>query len=203
MALDKAFLEKAGIVDDAIETIINEHENDMNGEKNRADTAEAERDDFKVKFEAADTSLKDLKGKDVDGMEKELEAYKIKFDTLEKDVAKRDYDRAVSDYVSGYKFTSELAKKAAIAEIKGKELKLEDGKLLGADDLMNGIKTDNPGAFEIDNGDGKRKKPSFDSGTGDDSGTPMVYTREALEKMSPDEINTHWSDIQNSLKNMA
>lgn len=67
--------------------------------------------------------------------------YKKKFAALE-------YDNAANAYAGTLKFTSELARKAFIAELKSKELKLDSGKLLGADEFTKTMREQNPTAFE-------------------------------------------------------
>ena len=194
MPLNAEFFEGRGLEEDVIKAIMEEHQKDV-GEFDKAKT---ERDDYKTKLETAQESIKNLEGKDVEGMEKELEEYKDKLQKLEEDVAKREYERSITDFVGGYEFTSELAKEAAIAKLTAKELKMEDGKLLGADDLMKEIQKNNPGAFVVDNGG--KPLPKFEDRTDPGGGgTPTVYTKEAIEKMSAEEINTHWEDIQKSL----
>jgi hypothetical protein len=67
----------------------------------------------------------------------------------EEAVAAMRQDTALNAYLGGHKFTSDLAREAVFAKLKGAALKLgEDGKLVGADDVMKGIREKNPGAFE-------------------------------------------------------
>ena len=199
--LSKEFLEKMELSAEVAEKILSEYAKDMAAEQDKLQAAEADRDSYKDKFTAADQSLRELKDKDIEGTEAELEAYKQKYDALEKKMAADAYKRTVENYVGGYNFTSDLAKKAVITELLDKELKLEDGKLLGADDIMKTIKDANPGAFVAEETGGK-KTPKYDGQTHQDDGQPMTYTREAIEKMTPEEINAHWTDIQDSLKNI-
>lgn len=201
--MQRKFLEDLGLEKEAIDKIMAENGNDIEAEKKKIGAVEDERDDYKQKFETADQSLTELKKKDIDGIEKELTEYKEKYEKLEKSISERDYESAIESYLSGYHFTSDLAKKAVLAEMKSKELKLEDGKLLGADDYMKSVMEANPGAFEPEKDPNAKPVPKIVSETNPgDGGQPMSYTREALEKMTPEEINTHWDDIQKSLKNI-
>ena len=202
--MERKFLEDLGLEKETIDTILDRNGQDLEEEKKKRNRElEAERDDYKQKFETADASLSELKGKDIDGIEQELSEYKAKYEALEKQNAERNYRDAVEAYLSKYNFTSELAKKAVISEITQKELKLEDGKLLGADDFMKEIVEANPGAFEKETDLDRKPVPKIVDKTDPSAGgQQMRYTREALEKMSPEEINAHWGDIQNSLKNL-
>ena len=58
------------------------------------------------------------------------------------------YDYAVEAYANGLKFTSDLARRAYIAELKAKKLTLDSGKLLGAEDFTKSMREQNPTAFE-------------------------------------------------------
>ena len=57
------------------------------------------------------------------------------------------YDSAVTAYAGGLNFTSELARKAYIAELKAAGLKLDSGNLLGAEDFTKTMREQNPTAF--------------------------------------------------------
>lgn len=202
--MERKFLEDLGLDKEMVDTILDRNGQDLEEEKaKRNSKLEAERDDYKQKFETADAALTELKKKDIEGTEQALEDYKNKYEQLDKQMKERDYQDAVEACLSGYKFTSDLARKAVVAEIKEKGLTLEDGKLLGADEYMKGVMESNPGAFEVPEDPNKKPAPKIVGGTDPGAGgQPMRYTREALEKMTPEEINTHWADVQNSLKNI-
>lgn len=136
--LDKEFLSKYGLEEKTVEEIIKEYTYDLNDVNQKLQAAEEDRDNFKDKFEAADQSLKDLKEKDIEGTEAELEAYKQKYDQLEKKMAEDAYKRTVEDYVRGYDFTSDLARKAVVSELMMKELKFESGPLI-VDNLYGSV----------------------------------------------------------------
>ena len=57
------------------------------------------------------------------------------------------YDSAAAVYAGGIKFTSDLARKAYLAELKTANLKLDSGKLMGADDFTKTMREQNPTAF--------------------------------------------------------
>ena len=86
--MQRKFLEDLGLEKEAIDKIMAENGNDIEAEKKKIGAVEAERDDYKQKFETADQSLDELKKKDIDGIEKELTEYKEKYEKLEKSISK-------------------------------------------------------------------------------------------------------------------
>lgn len=75
------------------------------------------------------------------------------------------------------KFTSKAAKAAFLSELKAKQLKLDNGKLVGFDEILNQAKADDPSAFSSD-----KLPPKF---TDPITGAPLPeVTKEAFSKMS-------------------
>lgn len=126
-----------------------------------------------------DADIEELKKNSADNadLQQRLTALQGKYDTdtqaLKDQIAAAEYDAAVKDFFAPVKFTSDLAKQAAVQAFKSKGLKLDNGKFLGGDDYLKELKEANPGAFEDDSGDGDQK-PNF--------GTPPDPTRKAKPK---------------------
>lgn len=112
---------------------------------------EAERDNWKQKAEDAEETLKKFEGIDPEKVQAELTDWKRKAEDAEKDyaakLAQRDFEDALKEEISGYKFTSEFAKSAVIEEIKKSGLKVKDGKILGLNDLIAQMKDKDSSAF--------------------------------------------------------
>lgn len=129
-------------------------------------TAVTERDNNKTLLDTANNALEQFK--DVDVTELQGEITKLKEDLSSKEtefstkLAEIEYTSAVQEYFKGFKFTSELAKKAALEEFKKKELKFDNGQFLGGDDFMKQLKESNPTAFEDEEDE---KKPVIIKGT--------------------------------------
>jgi hypothetical protein len=119
---------------------------------------ESERDDYKTKFETADTTLKGFEGVNVEDLQAEVKKYKEVADTAQKDYESKIYERDFNDTLkdlidnpeSGYKFTSQAARQSVLNEVKSAGLKLTDGKIMGLNDLMNSIKEKDSSAFVND-----------------------------------------------------
>lgn len=77
-----------------------------------------------------------------------------KYDTdtkaLQEQLAKQKYEFAVKEFASSKKFTSSAAKRDFISSMIQKELKMENDKILGAEDFVNTYSADNADAFVVD-----------------------------------------------------
>lgn len=113
--------------------------------------AETDRDGWKEKAEAAENTLKNFEGVDLETMQRELGDWKQKAENAERDyqqkIEQREFEDALKAEVDGMKFTSESAKKAVLASIKEAGLKVKDGKILGLSDLVGQLKETDPNAF--------------------------------------------------------
>lgn len=102
--------------------------------------------DLQAKLEAAGTDAEKLttlsndfntlKGKYTD----EVKAYK-------EQLKKQAYEFAVKEFASGKEFTSNAAKRDFINSMIAKDLKIEDGKIIGADDFVAIYTQNNEDAF--------------------------------------------------------
>lgn len=132
---------------------------------------ETDRDSWKEKAETAETTLKSFEGIDPENIQKELADWKKKAEDAEKEyndkIYERDFGDALKTAMEEYKFSSEAAKKAVMAEIKEAGLKLKDGKILGLSDLMEQIKESDASAFvdeEVDKNKAKFTTKKKDGG---------------------------------------
>ena len=73
------------------------------------------------------------------------------------------YDHAAEKFMEGYKFTSQAARKAALADFKAKGIKYADGKFEGAEAFMEEYRKTDPAAFAAGNPTGD---PEGNSDTG-------------------------------------
>lgn len=128
--------------------------------KEKFDAKETELAGTKKQLDEANTEIQSYKDMDVEGIKTAAKSWEDKYKTdtqkLKDDLAKKDYEFEADKYLSKYKFTSDLAKKAVISEFNQKGFKLENGAFLGADDYMKQLQETNPSAFESD-----EKPPQF------------------------------------------
>lgn len=92
-------------------------------------------------------------------------------EALEKQIESQKYDFAIEKRCAGLKFSSKAGRKAFISDLKEKELKMEDGEILGFDDFVKSYKENDAGVFSEDGttpkfggksgGEGEGKKPKL------------------------------------------
>ena len=73
--------------------------------------------------------------------------YKQDTDNYKAQLSKQAYEFAVKDFANGKKFSSTAAKRDFIRSMIAKELKMENDKILGADDFVTAYSMDNADAF--------------------------------------------------------
>ena len=115
-------LQALGLTEDQIKKVFELSGKDVNAEKKKTQAAEADRDQWKTRAETAEETLKGFDGVDVEGLNKQIEDWKNKAAEAEKDFQKqieeRDFADALKEEMEAFKFTSEAAKKAIMAEVK-------------------------------------------------------------------------------------
>lgn len=144
-------LKAQGLTEEQISFVMVENGKDLKKLQKENDNLTSERDTWKEKAEAAETTLKGFEGVDLETMQKELSDWKQKAADAEKNAQEQLYERDFSDALKtefeGIKFSSEAAKRAIMAEVKAAGLKLKDGKILGLNDLLSQMKEKDASAF--------------------------------------------------------
>ena len=114
---------------------------------------ETERDKWKSQAETAEETLKGFDGKDFDTITRERDEWKKKAEDAEKDynakIEAREKSDLLSEALKDIKFTSEAAKKYIVAQLEN-EVGMKNGKLIGFNDLLNGLKESDASAFVDD-----------------------------------------------------
>lgn len=112
---------------------------------------EGERDAWKERAETAENTLKSFEGIDPESIKGKLATWEQKAADAEKEyndkIYERDFEDALKTALEDVKFSSALAKKAVMADIKDAGLKLKNGKILGLNDLLEQMKKDDASAF--------------------------------------------------------
>lgn len=154
-------LKAQGLTEEQISFVMAENGKDLKKLQKENDNLSADRDTWKGKAEAAETTLKGFEGVDLKTMQKELSDWKQKATEAEKKAQEQIYERDFADALKtefeGIKFSSEAAKRAIMAEVKEAGLKLKDGKILGLNDLISQMKEKDASAF-IDEGQQKAQQ---------------------------------------------
>lgn len=92
------------------------------------------------------------------------EKYTTETKEFKQQLARQAYEFAVKDFANGKNFTSNAAKRDFIQSMIAKGLKVEDGKIIGADDFVAMYSKDNEDAF-VKQVDPPAPKPKFAAGT--------------------------------------
>ena len=152
--MKRDFLKELELTDEAIDKIMAENGKDIEKHKTQADTFKAELDTVKGQLVEANKQIEGFKELDIDGIKEAADDWKEKYETAEKDyqakVFEMERDGLIKDKLSGLKFTSDYAKKGVFEEIKAKDLKVDNGALIGFDDVLKGIQENSPDAFSSD-----------------------------------------------------
>lgn len=135
----------------------------------------------KAKFDSLNETKKDLENQLKETNDKMQELSKVDTEELKQQIIDlqkkyeedtkelnskyeaREYDIKLNDYTKDLKFSSNSAKKSFMSDLKAKELKFEDDKLVGFDDFVNSYKENDPTAFMEE----KEEEPSVKVNTGD------------------------------------
>ncbi len=140
-----------GLTDEQSEKVMAQYGKDVSKLQKENEKLTADRDKEKERADTAEETLKKFDGVDVETMQAELATWQQKAKDAEKDyadkLAQRDFEDALKEEIGGYKFTSEAAKKAIMAEIREAGLKVKDGKILGLSDLLAQMKEKDASAF--------------------------------------------------------
>lgn len=175
-----------GLTDEQSEKVMAQYGKDVSKLQKENEKLTADRDKEKERADTAEETLKKFDGVDVETMQAELAAWQQKAKDAEKDyadkLAQRDFEDALKEEISGYKFTSEAAKKAIMAEIREAGLKVKDGKILGLSDLLAQMKEKDASAFvdeKQEQLEAGRAKPF--TGPLNSSGSSKKMTREEIE----------------------
>lgn len=121
-------------------------------------TLKTQADGLNEQLKTASTEIQSYKDMDIEGIKKKASEWEAKYtaDTqaLQAKMDQQTYDFEAERYLGKYKFSSELARKAAISEFREKKFPLQEGSFLGADDFMKQLKESNPAAFADDESSG-------------------------------------------------
>lgn len=174
-------LKVQGLTEEQISFVMAENGKDLKKLQKENDNLSADRDTWKEKAEAAETTLKGFEGVDLETMQREISDWKQKATEAEKKAQEQLYERDFSDALKteleSVKFSSEAAKRAAVADIKEAGLKFKDGKILGLNDLLAQMKENDASAF-ID--DAQQNMARFTTPVGKQN-TPGTMTRKDIE----------------------
>jgi len=201
-------LKAQGLTEEQISFVMAENGKDLKKLQKENDNLTADRDTWKEKAEAAETTLKGFEGVDLETMQKELADWKQKATEAEKNAQaqlyERDFNDALKAELENVKFSSEAAKRAIMAEIKESGLKLKDGKILGLNDLISQMKEKDASAFvDEEHQKAQQNAARFTQPFNRSGQSGGGITKADFKAMSLDErmkLKQYHPDLYNSLK---
>lgn len=136
------------------DAIMAEHGKDVNGLKGQITTLTTERDAWQGRAEKAEAIVEKLpKDQDpaklveaLNDAQTALTTAKTEYDSK---IAERDFNDALRMALEEVKFTSEAAKRDVASQIKAAGLKVQDGAILGLNDMLAKIKEKDASAFAV------------------------------------------------------
>ena len=183
--MKKEDLIKLGITEEAAEKVMKIHDDEVGVLTQEKTAAETKAAGLETQLGEAAEKLKSFDGLDIDKIKQEAANWKKKHEddttALQKQLDAQAYDYAVEKQLSAYKFTSDIAKQGVLGALKAKEFKLEDGKLIGADEFMKTIMTENAAAFEQED---KTPPPQIMTGSGGGAAPADNATARAIMGLS-------------------
>lgn len=175
-----------GLTDEQSEKVMAQYGKDVSKLQKENEKLTADRDKEKERADTAEETLKKFDGVDLETMQMDLATWQQKAKDAEKDyadkLAQRDFEDALKEEIGGYKFTSEAAKKAIMAEIREAGLKVKDGKILGLSDLLAQMKEKDASAF-VD-----EKQEELEAGRAKPFTGPLNPNGGGAKKMTREEI---------------
>lgn len=148
--LEKLGLELTDEMKESIKKSIGEEVYSKGELDKKVKKAEEERDEYKVRAETAEETLKGFDGKDLETITKERDEWKEKAETAKKDydakIAEREKNDLLEKAFENVKFSSTSAKKAIMSDIAA-NVSVKDGKLIGFNDLLENAKKNDASAF--------------------------------------------------------
>ena len=200
-------LKSQGLTEEQISFVMAENGKDLKKLQKENDNLTSERDTWKEKAEAAETTLKGFEGVDLETMQKELSDWKQKATEAEKNAQAQLYERDFADALKtefeGIKFSSDAAKRAIMAEVKKADVKLKDGKILGLNDLLSQMKEKDASAFVDDAQQQAQQNMARFTAPAGKSGSAGTLTKADWKGMSLDEriaLKNSNPELYNSMK---
>lgn len=126
---------------------------------------QTESEGYKKQLEEANSlikSYKDVKDKDIEGLKQSAKDWETKYDTdtkaLQEKLAAQEKTFAAERYLDGQKIKSPLSRKTILNEFLAQNLEFKDGKFIGADEYMKGVREQYPDEFQTDENTKPEKK---------------------------------------------
>lgn len=197
MALTRRSLKAMGIEDDKIDEIISAHAETVDALKEQRDNYKAQADELAKVQQKLDEANETTKANGSDAWKVKYDAIKEEYDNYKSDISAKETTRAKqAAYREVLKAAGVSDKRidsiVRVSDIDSVELD-ESGKIKEADKLTENIKNEWADFIVSTNTQGANTATP-------PTASKKSFSREDIDKMTPDEINKNWETIKNSLK---
>ena len=135
--------------------------------KAKFDSLNEQKKDLENQLKETNDKMQELSKVDTEELKKQIVDLQKKYEedtkALNTKYEAREYDIKLNDYAKDLKFSSNSARKSFMNDLKAKDLKFENDKLVGFDDFVNSYKETDPTAFIEET----KTEPSVTVNTGD------------------------------------
>ena len=161
--MDRKFLKELkvegleeGLPSEVIDAIMKEYGTSVQAKDQKIETLTTEKEGLSNQLKEANDKIKGFADVDVDKLKQEITDWETKYNTdtenLKNEISKKDYDFKINDVIKDLQFSSNGAKKAFMEDLKAKELKFEDDKLVGYTEFLKSYQENDPDAFKKEDG---------------------------------------------------
>ncbi|MFL8712795.1 hypothetical protein Q3304_18635 [Clostridioides sp. GD02377] len=152
--MKREFLKGLDLEDEIIEKIMSENGRDIEKYKKEVEKKKEELESKETELETVNKKVSELEKIDIESMKKEANDWKSKAEQAQKDkeliesqMSEQTYNLNLDNYLSNFKFSSNLSKEAVKIKMKEKGLEYKNGAFEGAEDYIKELQANDPGAF--------------------------------------------------------
>lgn len=155
--MERKFLESLKVGEEnlpkeVVDSIMAEYGKSFKDKDEKIQNLTTEKEGLSTQLSELNTKVKELSSVDANKLKEEIQTLNTKYETdtkaLNDKLTKQSHDFTIKGLADNLKFSSESAKKAFLSDLSVKDLKIEDGKVLGFDDFVKSYKESDPNAFE-------------------------------------------------------
>lgn len=140
-------LKAQGLTDEQIQFVFAENSKDIKKYQDENEILKTDIANTKQLLTDANKEIEGYKEMDIAAIKKSADDWKQKYEDLEKQKAEEEYERKIDNYISGLNMNDEVHAEKLKSQIKEKELKFQDNKLIGGDDIVKLYKEKYPHVF--------------------------------------------------------
>lgn len=140
-------LKAQGLTDEQIQFVFAENSKDIKKYQDDNQVLKTDIANTKKLLTDANKEIDGYKNMDIESIKKSADDWKQKYEDLEKQKVEEEYERKIDNYIGGLEINDEVHAEKLKSQIKEKELKFENDKLIGGDDIVKTYKEKYPHVF--------------------------------------------------------